>query len=226
MIFALVGSLLYSFLFQSQLCFCPLPFYFHLSSNSVLPFVKLTLVPRSLVSSCFILVTVVLCLVLHFISLTSLCPEFLALHCPCVSPLVTLSVHIVSGCLVRHDFEPWFCVSLCFSISWHFNTVIQVPICFWIFRLIIIKFSFWVYCCFLYSVFSSHISISQLEVVKIKNGGLGGALRDQVEAEMDRGWLYEWESKIETGRRVLIFKVSRMVADWPEEGDDRRWWLD
>lgn len=171
MIFALVGSLLCSFLFQSQLCFCPLPFYFHLSSNSVLPFVKLTLVPRLLVSSRFILVTVILCLVLHFISLTSLCLEFLALHHPCVSPLLTLN--IVSGCLVPHDFEPWFCVSLfwvplCFSISWHFNTVIQVPICFCIFRLIIIKFSVWVYCCFLYFVFSSHISISQLEVVKIK----------------------------------------------------------
>lgn len=171
MIFALVGSLLCSFLFQSQLCFCPLPFYFHLSSNSVLPFVKLTLVPRLLVSSRFILVTVILCLVLHFISLTSLCLEFLALHRPCVSPLLTLN--IVSGCLIPHDFEPWFCVSLfwvplCFSISWHFNTVIQVPICFCIFRLIIIKFSVWVYCCFLYFVFSSHISISQLEVVKIK----------------------------------------------------------
>lgn len=170
MIFALVGSLLCSFLFQSQLCFCPLPFYFHLSSNSVLPFVKLTLVPRLLVSSRFILVTVILCLVLHFISLTSLCLEFLALHRPCVSPLLTLN--IVSGCLVPRDFEPWFCVSLFwvqyFSISWHFNTVIQVPICFCIFRLIIIKFSVWVYCCFLYFVFSSHISISQLEVVKIK----------------------------------------------------------
>lgn len=98
------------FFVQSQLCFCPLPFYFHLSSNSVLPFVKLTLVPRLLVSSRFILVTVILCLVLHFISLTSLCLEFLALHRPCVSPLLTLN--IVSGCLVPHDFEPWFCVSL------------------------------------------------------------------------------------------------------------------
>lgn len=112
MIFALVGSLLCSFLLQSQLCFCPLPFYFHLSSNSVLPFVKLTLVPRLLVSSRFILVTVILCLVLHFISLTSLCLEFLALHRPCVSPLLTLN--IVSGCLVPRDFEPWFCE---FSIS-------------------------------------------------------------------------------------------------------------
>lgn len=97
----LVSSLLCSFVSQSHLCSS-----FIFLCSLVLPHVKLIVITRSVVSSCFILLTVVLCLVFcllplppYVCSFQPLCPVSVSLcsllPCPvclCITQLISCSV--------------------------------------------------------------------------------------------------------------------------------------